>query len=168
MSIDGHIDDRFTGITGMTDSGIQASHEHFSIYDSPAVYNHQMPDYEPPDRQHWFDIPIAQTPQPVMHEPVIEPEPKPEIVSYEPQPPDQELFDILMKQTIAQLPASHYEPLDVHGIEPMSDMNSAHLEEGLRQIEWEISLVQNNHLEPHQMISEQPMEIMDQFDNIHT
>jgi hypothetical protein len=170
MSIDGCIGDRFTGITAMTDSGIQASHEHFSIYDSPAVYSHTLPDYEPPDRQQWFDVPIARTPQPVMHEPVIEPEPEPEMVSYEPQPPDSELIDILMQQTISRLHAGSYEPLDPimdrFLTESIKNRNSAHLEDGLKQIEQEISLVQNNHLEPHQMTSEQPMEMMDQFQSL--
>lgn len=114
MFYDGRINNRLVDIIEMSDAGIQAPHEHFSIYDLPAEYNHPMPEYEPPVRPEWFDIPIAGTPEPVMFEPVIESGPEPEIMGYEPQPLSQELFDILMQQSIDQLDAIPYELLDVY------------------------------------------------------
>ena len=114
MFYDGRINNRLVDIIETSDAGIQAPHEHFSIYDLPAEYNHPMPEYEPPVRPEWFDIPIAGTPEPVMFEPVIESKSEPEMVSYKPQPPDSELINILMQQAIDQLLAKPYEPLDVH------------------------------------------------------
>ena len=105
----------------------------------------------------WFDIPVAQTPQAVMFEPETELRPEPEIVSYKPQPLDQELFDILMRQARDPFPAGTYETFNDNCMELMSDIDSVHLEEGLKEIKQEISFVQNGH--PDQ----QQTEIMDTF-----
>lgn len=116
MFHDGHIDNGLVDIIETSGEGIQSPHEHFGVYDLPAVYNHPMPEYQPPARPEWFDIPIAGTPDPMTLEPVIESVSEPEITGYEPQPPDPELFNIFMQQAIDQLHANPYEPLDIHDI----------------------------------------------------
>jgi len=150
-----HIDNRLNDIVEMTGEGMQAPHEHFGFYDMPAMYMPPMPAYEPPVQPEGFDIPIAPTLQPIMHEPISELEPQPEMVSYAPDPISPEMFQALMQQASVEALSGPLEPLDVHdvalvnqilidrGVEPMSNMNGVPLEESLIEIENEIFLAKN-------------------------
>jgi hypothetical protein len=150
-----HIDNRLNDIVEMTAEGLQAPHEHYGYYDTPAMYAPPMPAYEPPVQPDSFDIPIAPTPQPIMHEPVVEFQPEPEMVSYEPQPMSQELFNLFMQEAIARANFGPLEPLDIHdiaqvnqvlidhGVEPLSGGFGIPLEEGLKEIELAVFLAQN-------------------------
>ena len=155
-----YIDNRLNDIVEMTAEGLQAPHEHFGFYEMPAMYMPPMPAYEPPVQPNGFDMPIAPTPQPIMHEPVVEFQPEPEKVSYEPM--SQDLFNFFMQQATARANFGPLEPLDIHdiaqvnqvlidhGVEPLSGRFGIPLEEGLKEIEREIFLVQNASFEMQQ------------------
>ena len=82
----------------MTQECIQAPHEHFSVYENPAIYGHEMPDYIEPSPQAWFEGQIIQTPQQPHIEPQQREEPQEVECKYEPM--TQELFDLLVQQFI--------------------------------------------------------------------
>ena len=167
------IDNRPMDIVEMTQEGLQAPHEHFGFYDMPAMYMPEMPAYVEPIQPEWSDMPIASTPQHAMHEPVIEPEPK--AVDYNDCVMTQELFEFMMQQVIADSHADPVNPLDVHevaevnqiqlcpSVEPMGTMNGVPLEESIKEIENEISLAQNAPFEMQQMMFDQQMQVMDPF-----
>ena len=170
-----HIDNRLTDIVEMTGEGLQAPHDHFGFYDMPAMYMPPMPAYEPPPQPEGFDIPIAPTPQPIMHEPVVDFQPEPEMVTYEPQPMSQELHNLFMQEAVAQSHAGPLEPLDIHdiaqvnevlidhGVEPMRAGFGIPLEEGLKEIENEIFLAQNAPFEMQQLMFDPQMQMTDPF-----
>ena len=159
-----HIDNYLNDIVEMTGEGMQAPHEHFGFYDAPAMYMPEMPAYDPPVQPEWPDMSIALTQQPVMHEPIAEPEPQPEMVSYAPDPISPEMLQALMQQASAEALSGPLEPLDIHDIaqvnqvlidhnvEPMGNMNGVPLEEGLMEIEQEIFLTQNGPVQMQQMM----------------
>ena len=165
-----HIDNRLDDIVQMTCEGMQAPHEHSGFYEMPAQYMPQMPTYREPIQPEWFDIPIALTPQPMIHEPFSEPEPKPVEASYEPT--SQELFEHLMKQALEQMHAGIFEPLDIremasvneilldYGVEPLRTVDSIPLEESLKEIDDAIFLMQNAPFEMQQMMFEQERQMM--------
>jgi len=90
------IDNRPMNIVEMTQEGIQAPHEHFSVYERPAMYAPEMPAYIEPSHQAWFEGPMIQTPQQLHLE--VQQREEPQEVKHKYEPMTQEIFELLMQQ----------------------------------------------------------------------
>jgi len=166
---------RLNDIVEMTGEGLQAQHVHSGFYDKGIKYMPEMPAYIEPIGPEWFDMPIALTPQLIMHEPFIAPEPEPEMVSYAPDPIPPEMFQSLMQQACIEQLHGPMEPLENHevaevnqvlmdyGVEPIQQTSEAMLEDVIMEMEQQLLMAQNAPFEMQQMMFDQQMQMMDPF-----